>query len=200
MISCQTLAAGATDVIINVAQRLKAEVGTTRQYDLDDWLPAIRAQAELTEPVRGKVRLTRTNRGILVQADLSTAVRLECSRCLELFVQKLPIRFAEEYIPEVDVETGLPAHIPHESYAFRINEKHELDLAPAVREYGDLELPMQPLCRSDCAGLCPQCGANRNLEPCQCSVSAADERFAVLRALLPDDDTDRPTERHDTKE
>jgi uncharacterized protein len=114
-------------------------------------------------------------------------VKLECSRCLELYVQDVPIRFAEEYIPTIDVVTGFPTDIPHESYAYRINEHHELDLDPAIREYGLLELPMQPLCRSDCAGLCPHCGANRNLERCQCTVKVADDRFATLRQLLSED-------------
>jgi len=174
-------------VIINVAQLLKADVGTTRQYDIDDVLPELSDEAKLTEPVRGSVQLMRINRGILVRGKLATYVRLECSRCLELYVQALPINFSEEYIPVVDVTTGLPVNIPHESYAYQISEKHEVDLEPAVREYGLLELPMQPLCKSDCAGLCPQCGENRNERPCSCVVQVHDDRFAVLRTLLSDD-------------
>jgi len=171
-------------VIFNVAQLLKAAVGTTREYEVDEQIPTLDDEIQLTEPVRGKVRLTRTNRGILVNARLHTAARLQCSRCLELYVEDLPIRFNEEYIPVVDVVTGLPTHIPHESYAFLINEKHELDLRPALREYGVLELPMKPLCSSSCKGLCPQCGANLNQAPCTCVVEPQDERFAALRALL----------------
>ena len=175
-------------MIFNVAQLLKAAFGTTRDYDVDESIPNLDDQIELTEPVTGRVRLTRTNRGILVNARLHTAARLECSRCLEAYVQDLPIRFNEEYIPVVDIVSGLPTHIPHESYAFRINEKHELDLRPAVREYGLLEIPMKPLCSSNCQGLCPQCGANLNQKKCTCEVEVRDGRFAALRALLPDDE------------
>lgn len=171
-------------MIFNVAQLLKAAVGTTREYDVDELLPTLDERIELTEPVRGRARLTRTNRGILVDARLHTSAKLECSRCLEMYVQDLPIRFEEEYIPVIDVVSGLPTHIPHETYAFRINEKHELDLRPAIREYGVLALPMQPLCSTDCAGLCPQCGANLNVTKCSCVVEARDARFAVLEALL----------------
>lgn len=177
-------------IAINVAQLLKADVGTTRDYDLDERLPELGEGIELAAPVVGHVRLTRTNRGILARANLETAARLECSRCLDVVVEDLPISFTEEYIPVIDVTTGLPTNVPHESDTYRISEKHELDLEPAIREYGLLALPMAPLCRLDCAGLCPQCGANRNLQKCECVVDVADNRFAPLKALLGKDDTE----------
>ena len=57
-----------------------------------------------------------------------------------------------------------------------------LDLAPLVRDALVLELPMAPLCRDDCAGLCPQCGANRNEGQCGC-VAPRDPRWANLDVL-----------------
>lgn len=175
-------------MIFNVAQLLKSDVGTIRQYTVDEWAPPLSEQAQMAAPVRGDVLLTRTNRGILVRAHLKVSVELECSRCLEVYVEDLPVEFVEEYIPVVDVVTGQPTNIPHESYAFQISDKHELDLNPAVREYGLLALPMKPLCRTDCAGLCPECGTNRNQKSCACVIGASDGRFAVLRALLASDD------------
>jgi len=171
-------------LVINVAQLLKAEVGATRQYEVSGSIGALSDSAYCTEPVHGTVKLMRTNRGVLVRANLETSVRLECSRCLEAFVHHLPINFSEEFIPKIEVTTGRPALVPHESYAFMIDEHHELDLEPAVREYGLLELPMAPLCQTNCAGLCPICGKNRNFEPCACVVDARDERLAVLENLL----------------
>lgn len=171
-------------MLFNVAQLLKAAVGTTRTYDLEEWLPKLDEQTSLVEPIHGTVKFTRTNRGILVDARLTTSAKLECSRCLDVYVEHLPINFCEEYIPVVDVETGHAVDIPHEIYAFLINEKHEIDLEPAVREYGVLALPMKPLCRAECAGLCPQCGANLNRERCTCVVDATDPRFAGLKAFL----------------
>lgn len=175
-------------IAMNVAQLLKDDVGTTREYDIDQALPELGEGIELIRPIVGHLQLIRTNRGILARGTFKTAVRLECSRCLDVVVEDLPLTFAEEYIPVVDVTTGLPTHVPHESYTYRINEKHELDLEPAIREYGLLELPMAPLCRGDCAGLCPQCGVNRNQQTCACVVSAADNRFAALQALLGEDE------------
>lgn len=177
-------------IAINVAQLLKADAGTSRDYDIDDQIPSLTEGVALTEPIEGKVQLMRTNRGILVRAKLHTAARLDCSRCLEVFVQNLPIAFTEEYVPIVDVTTGLPTHVPHESYTYLISEKHEIDLEPAIREYGLLEMPMAPLCRTDCAGLCPHCGANRNERTCGCVVQAVDNRFAALQSLLAEDEAE----------
>ena len=69
----------------------------------------------------------------------------------------------------------------------------QLDLAPMVREHALLILPDGPLCRSDCAGLCPQCGVDRNEQTCTCVTERHDDRWAALDALRPvlglDDDT-----------
>ncbi len=67
-------------------------------------------------------------------------------------------------------------------------EGDQIDLAPAVREYVLIELPDGPLCRDDCAGICPECGADRNEAPCECDTSVRDERWSALDDLrLPDD-------------
>ncbi len=62
-------------------------------------------------------------------------------------------------------------------------EGDQIDLAPAVREYVLIELPDGPLCRDDCAGICPVCGADRNESHCECDTSVRDERWAALDDL-----------------
>jgi len=57
-----------------------------------------------------------------------------------------------------------------------------VDLEPLVREQYVLAVPYAPLCKDDCAGLCPQCGTDRNLAPCTCEAPP-DPRFAALRDL-----------------
>ncbi len=168
----------------NVAQLLKAPLGSVRHYEVHETLPTIDEYAT-TEPVRGHLKLTRTKRGILVDADLATAVELQCSRCLGRLVTPLRIRVREEFLPTVDVITGLPADKPEDvEEAFSIDEHHILDLGEPVRQYGLLEVPLQPLCRAECAGLCPRCGGNLNEGRCTCPAEPADERLAKLAGLL----------------
>ena len=57
------------------------------------------------------------------------------------------------------------------------------DLAPFFREEIALAVPVQILCKEDCRGLCPSCGANLNLAPCNCVQKTGDPRLAVLRQL-----------------
>ncbi len=60
-----------------------------------------------------------------------------------------------------------------------------LDTEPLLYEQLQLNIPMRQLCREDCAGLCPTCGANRNAGECGCEVDDADPRWSALAALRP---------------
>ncbi len=59
----------------------------------------------------------------------------------------------------------------------------QIDLADLVRETVHLELPLAPLCRDDCAGICPTCGVDRNIEACTCVGEVGDDRWGALDAL-----------------
>jgi DUF177 domain-containing protein len=73
-------------------------------------------------------------------------------------------------------------------------EGDQIDLAPAVREYVLIELPEGPLCRDDCAGICPVCGIDRNTSTCDCDTSVRDDRWAALADLSLDLDDPPPDE------
>jgi uncharacterized protein len=151
---------------INVAQLLKEAVGSSRIYKIDDTL----SFEELAEyHVQGEVELVRTKRGILVRGVFSGKSRLVCSRCLICFDYPLTFKIEEEFFPSIDVISGIPLSLADDLTAFTIDEHHILDLSEAMRQYSLLAIPMKPLCRPDCAGLCPQCGANLNQGACGCS-------------------------------
>jgi uncharacterized protein len=166
---------------INVAQQLRSAIGTVREYDVDLVMDV--TGYGNTSRIQGKVTLTRTDRGILVEGVLNTEVELACSRCLKQFRCPLTLNIEEEYFPTVDVVSGAPLTIPDEFGCFTIDENHELDLTEAVHQYALLAVPMKPLCRPDCAGLCPVCGQNLNLGQCQCPPPEADPRWAKLREI-----------------
>jgi uncharacterized protein len=166
---------------INVAQLLRSPIGTVREHDID-LVMDITGEGDIRR-LQGRVSLTRTDRGILVESVLNTEVELTCSRCLELFRYPLTLKITEEYFPTVDVVSGTPLAIPDELGSFTIDENHELDLTEAVHQYALLAVPMKPLCRQDCAGLCPVCGQNLNLGECQCLPQEADPRWAKLRQI-----------------
>ncbi len=164
---------------INVAQLLKSPIGTTRQYEVNEVIDC----GNGGHPVKGEVKLIRTNRGILAEGTMRTEAEVTCSRCLCSFSYPLTLEIQEEYFPTIDMLSGTPLTLPDEPGAFTIDEHHILDLTNAVCQYTIIAIPMKPLCREDCAGLCPQCGKDLNLGACGCPFHEIDPRWAKLREL-----------------
>jgi uncharacterized protein len=169
---------------INVAQLLKQPVGATRQYELQEQLELSDEGVLPVAPLAGTVHLLRTQRGVLVHLQARTQVQIACCRCLEPFTTPVEINFQEEFFPTIDIHTGLPIEVPEDDKAALIDDSHVLDLGEMVRQYLLLSLPMHPLCRQDCAGLCPHCGHNLNEGPCACPPEPVDSRWAALSELL----------------
>jgi uncharacterized protein len=133
--------------------------------------------------IKGECNLLRVQRSILVKCALDTEVELACSRCLGRFRHPLKINFEEEFLPTVDVTSGMPLPSPEEATAFTIDEYHIIDLTEAVRQYSLMAIPMKALCREDCAGLCPNCGKNLNEGKCDCPAQNIDPRWSKLAEL-----------------
>jgi uncharacterized protein len=166
---------------INVSQLLKESIGSSRKYKIDEAIDI--AGDEHDSAVSGDISLLRTQYGILVRGKLHTELELTCSRCLSAFRFPLSINFEEEYIQTVDVNSGLPLEPSGESGSFTIDEHHVIDLSEAIRQYALLVIPMKPLCRADCAGICQECGHNLNQGPCGCLVQTVDPRWSKLMNL-----------------
>src|SRR5437762_3309282 len=168
---------------VNVADLLKSEPGSTRDVEIDDPRPRLGDALPVVGPVRGSARFTRTQQGVVAQCTLRAMVQLECSRCLEPASIDLETTAAELFRPSLNVLTGAPL-APAEDEALQIDERHVLDLTEMARQYFLLALPLRPVCRPDCRGLCPDCGADLNVAECSCPADAAAGPFAQLAELL----------------
>ncbi len=169
-------------LLANVSQLLKEPVGSIRALEVDDAASVLERGA--TTRLKGVVRLTRTGRGVWASGTLTATVDAECSRCLVTFSHWVDLPIDDEYLPALDPSTGArpkPAEVPDESFV--IDGHHTLDLEEAVRQYLFAVLPLQPLCRPDCLGLCQQCGADLNEGPCGCEAPI-DPRWEPLSKLL----------------
>ncbi|MFN2483425.1 MAG: DUF177 domain-containing protein [Candidatus Limnocylindria bacterium] len=172
-------------MIVNVAGLLHEQPGVSRGYRLRDHYVSLGAPVELAGPLNGFLRLQRTNRSILVRGEVSAAVRRSCGRCTDAYVDEARVTIDEEFLPSVDVGTGVPIATrgePEETP--RINERHEIDLEPILRDELALTEPMLGLCSPDCPGLCPGCGRRLDQGSCSCILDEPDERLAVLARLL----------------
>ncbi len=165
----------------NVSSLLKEHTGATRQYDIDDDLLVDGTARHLS----GRVRFDRTPDGVLVRARMRGAMDDECSRCLKPIAYPVDVEFEEQYLPTLDVDTGV--HVtppPDEEDAYRIDERHILDLREAAREYWTMAIPLAPVCREDCPGLCPSCGEERAPDH-PCARDQVDARWSKLADLRP---------------
>ena len=167
----------------NVAQLLKEATGAVRAYHLDEDISELDPELIPTRRLRGEVTFLRTGSGILVTGHLSTEVEAICSRCLEPMRVQLEIDVEEEFQPTVDVVTGQRLPMEEEDQALWIDHAHILDLGEVVRQDLLLALPLQPLCRETCSGLCPQCGQNLNEGTCECAAMDIDPRWSALLSL-----------------
>lgn len=173
-----------------VADLIKAPPGTTRWEDLDGLDEAPHSGFEVSEPLRGRLRFLRDPSGILVEGRLRSRVVLSCSRCLEPFSWPLDLEICEHFRPTVAIPGGSPvladpAEEPED--ITDIDARHMLDLTGVIWQNIELALPAAVICRPDCAGLCPQCGADLNQETCACQAPA-DPRWADLAALIDPDE------------
>lgn len=99
------------------------------------------------------------------------------------------LELEEEFYPITGIGEAPLDDTPEEEQdeALLIDSHHILDLSEVVRQGLWLAEPEKALCRSDCAGLCPNCGGNRNLGECQCDQASIDPRWAALQALVPNE-------------
>ncbi|MFQ5435300.1 MAG: DUF177 domain-containing protein [Anaerolineae bacterium] len=155
---------------------LESPIGTSREMELD--YPSIIISEDVTlSPLQGKFNATRISEGVFINGRLNSTVATTCMRCLDDITS--PISFELDELFYYPAETT-----PEGSYAW--SDTGFIDLSPLVRELSLLEIPIKPVCREDCQGLCMVCGQNLNEAGCGCEEDNIDPRLAKLKSLLED--------------
>jgi uncharacterized protein len=114
---------------------------------------------------------------------VKATLELPCSRCLEPFTTPVDATFDLRYQPHAANIGEAEQEIEEDDLSTAFYENDEIDLGQLMREQFYLALPMKPLCRDDCRGLCPTCGTNLNRGTCDCKREWEDPRLAVLKQL-----------------
>ena len=173
----------------NVSQLLKEVTGATRSYTITiNNFDSFDEDVDLVSPLIGSIQFLRTGADVLVTGTLEATVEKGCGRCLQTFTTPIAVELEEVFYPTVDVLTAAAlAPPPDADEANRINEQHILDLFEVARQAFLLEIESVRYCRSECKGLCPQCGQDRNSNPCDCEEDSIDIRWAGLLELQTDE-------------
>lgn len=170
----------------NVAQLLKEPIGATRNYTAVATVLQNEPDISQIGPLTGPILLLRTGEGVLLEGTLSGQVAVACSRCLKPVMQAVTVTLEEEFKPTLDVVRGTFLPTDEEDAALLIDDHHILDISEVLRQAVLLAVPMQVLCRPDCAGFCQTCGQDLNEGDCDCSDDEGDPRWDQLSALLED--------------
>lgn len=112
-----------------------------------------------------------------------TELELACSRCLEPFRLPVHAEFDLRYLPAAEAAADAEQEVADEDLETSYYRDDQIDVNELLREQFYLALPMKPLCREDCKGLCAQCGTNLNTATCDCTPAWEDPRLAPLRNL-----------------
>ena len=159
---------------LNVGFITKLSVGSSREFLFD--FPYIHLHPDLDlNNLSGITQVTRTPQGLLVKTHLRANLGAECVRCLNEFEQPLTVDFTELYTFSSQVLSDTDLILP---------EDGNIDLEPLVREYMLLEVPINPICSSNCKGICPVCGERLTGKMHDHYVEAIDPRLAVLKNLI----------------
>ena len=156
--------------------------------------PTARRPAPRRAPRRGAA-ISRTNRGVLVDATISTAIAGSCARCLRDIELPMTVRIREEALPSVDFATGAAVDLNTEPDATRLSDHHELDFAALAADAISLEEPIVALCEEACPGLCVECGQRLGPEHAEHAVDDVDPRLAALRGFKVDGEGERVNSR-----
>jgi uncharacterized protein len=163
-----------------------------RRYQPDAFPPA-EGDFKLAEPVDLTIRVAKDSQKVRLTGRVRTSLECNCSRCLEAFrvpvdaeIDQLLLPAGAEIVAPSKDDEDDDGQEADAGVTFYKNET--IDLGELMRDEFYLALPMKPLCRPDCKGLCPECGVNWNRETCTCKREWVDPRLESLRTLLKHDD------------
>ena len=129
-------------------------------------------------------RASRNGEEVRLSGKISAGVEVLCDRCLRPVSGPLEVEFRESFTP-LAAETRLKEEtvLSKDDLHVSVYEGDSIDVDELVREQVLLALPARFVCRDDCKGLCPTCGADLNEEPCACPKGEIDPRWAALEEL-----------------
>ena len=159
---------------INVGFIIHEEVGYNAEFPFE--FDKVKVGDDLLlYDLRGLVNVGRTPQGLFITGDFYGTTSFECARCLKTFDEQIKWNLTELYaFNEKSVsESGLI-----------VPEDGKIDLEPVIRDYALLEIPISPLCKPDCKGLCPVCGQDLNVRDCGHRPQEDESPFSSLKKLL----------------
>ena len=173
-------------MLLDLREMRGAEDRVDRCYAAGVFTTAPADEYTVTDAVTLTLRVRKDGDKYRVVGRVQAALQLSCCRCLESFKTASDIAVDLLYLPQSANRGAGESEVSHGDLSTAFYRDEQIDLEQMMREQFELALPMKPLCRDECGGLCPVCGTNLNHDRCTCDMSWSDPRLAVLDHLRTD--------------
>ena len=170
-------------MIFNVSGLLSGTLGESRQHEIEN--EQLTVADRLLTHINGPIYLIRTDRTVILDADITAVTQETCSRCLEAAPVNIRVKMDEEFYPlNIDLMDYRDSTSQDNDPSLIIDKRNVLDLTEGLGQALVAAIPIAPLCKDECLGICTICAANRNLIDCSCPQSHSDLRWKSLDNLL----------------
>ena len=174
---------------LDLQRRPGSMITLTRTVPAPDDLGVAVARVVPGSPIELDARLESVMEGVLLTATAQLQVSAECARCLDPLSWEEEVELTELFAyPDTDARGAIVEEPAEDDDPLPTLQDDMIDLEPTLRDAVVLALPLAPLCRDDCAGLCPECGVRLDDNPGH-AHEQTDPRWAALAALVDDDDS-----------
>lgn len=155
------------------------EEGLTIQYEEDPL--SLQEGINIDGKISIFLKVFRVEEIVFVSGEIKVTLVLECSRCLVEFSHPLSSSFRIDYMPLKEMGKEKEYELKSDDLDKSFYKGDKIDMTELIKEQILLSLPMQPLCSSECKGLCPVCGTDLNEGHCTCERREIDQRLAILK-------------------
>jgi uncharacterized protein len=171
-------------MLLDLSLLREARTCVARSFEPSAFPPGDEDAYRVVAPVQLAFEVHKDGKQFRLVGGVQTTLGLGCSRCLEDFTLPVDASFDLLYLPHAENAGEGEVEVEDDDLGTAFYHDEEIDLGQLMREQFYLALPMKPLCRESCRGLCPQCGTNLNSGTCTCSPTWTDPRLEGLRALI----------------
>ena len=174
-----------SELLLDVGQMRDAEARIERTF-APGVLPTDQTICRIVAPVALSVVVRKDRMQFRLVGSVRTSIELACGRCLEGFEMPVAESFDVLYLPHTPAGSAEERMVEDDDLSTAFYEDNVIDLGQLMQEQCYLAVPMKPLCREECRGLCSECGTNLNAGSCECRQTWVDPRLAVLDQLRKD--------------
>jgi len=157
------------------------------EFDFEEKVDSfeIEGKERFPNPIRVHVKIDKEISNLIIKIHVCTLAHFTCDRCLDEFDREICEDTELLYSTEQPaVEYGEYSEYNDSEIRPYSKDMDMIDISKDVRDTLLLAVPMKVLCRPDCKGLCPVCGANLNYQTCHHEVEVVDPRWETLKGLL----------------